>query len=70
VEHVSKSVLSFLGAGMPFGKFLQLDMAIWHTEECKVDYGVAIYWYSLGKTTSNIVPPGGMREVDVSDEES
>jgi len=41
---------------MPFGKSLKLDMEVWHTEECEMDYTVATYWYAFPETKSNILP--------------
>ncbi len=39
---------------MPFGKSLQVDMEIWHWEECEVDYSVATYWYARPGATCNV----------------
>ncbi len=41
---------------MPFGKSLQVDMEIWHWEECEVDYSVATYWYARTGTECNAEP--------------
>ena len=38
---------------MPFGSSLQLDMEVWHWEECEMGYGVSVYWYGFADTTSN-----------------
>ncbi len=42
--------------GMPFGESLQVDMEIWHWWDCRMDYGVATYWYGLPGAESNHQP--------------
>ena len=45
---------------MPFGRSLQLDMEVWSGTDCDMGYGVGMYWYDDGATTSNRKPdPGG-----------
>ncbi len=41
---------------MPFGPSLQVDMEIWHSKECRIDYAAAAYWYGRPGTTSNRAP--------------
>jgi len=41
---------------MPFDKSLQVDMEIWHWEQCEVDYSAATYWYAQPGTTGNVDP--------------
>lgn len=41
---------------MPFESSLQLDMEIWHWEECDMGYAVGIYWYGDLNTKSNREP--------------
>jgi hypothetical protein len=41
---------------MPFGSSLQLDMEVWHWEDCEIGYGVGAYWYGFADTTSNRKP--------------
>ena len=38
---------------MPFGESLQVDMEVWHWEECEMAYSVATHWYGLGETETN-----------------
>ncbi len=49
---------------MPFGTSLQLDMEVWHWDECDMAYGVGTYWYAAAATTSNCKPdPEGAVEI-------
>ena len=41
---------------MPFAKSLQLDMEVWSGTDCDMGYGVGMYWYGFGDTTSNRQP--------------
>ena len=41
---------------MPFGSSLQLDMEVWSWTDCKMGYGVGMYWYGDAGTTSNRKP--------------
>ncbi|SHJ03899.1 glycoside hydrolase family 172 protein [Pseudozobellia thermophila] len=41
---------------MPFETSLKLDMEIWSWTDCEMGYGVGVYWYGDGQTTSNRVP--------------
>lgn len=41
---------------MPFGSSLQLDMEVWAGMNCKMGYGVGVYWYGDADTTSNRKP--------------
>ena len=41
---------------MPFATSLQLDMEVWSWTDCKMGYGVGMYWYGDADTTSNRKP--------------
>ena len=41
---------------MPFATSLQLDMEVWSWTDCKMGYGVGVYWYGDADTTSNRKP--------------
>lgn len=41
---------------MPFTESLQLDMEVWSWTDCKMGYGVGIYWYGDADATSNRKP--------------
>jgi hypothetical protein len=41
---------------IPFNSSLQLDMEVWSGTDCKMGYGVGVYWYGDAETTSNRKP--------------
>jgi hypothetical protein len=41
---------------MPCTTSLQVDMEIWHSQNCQVDYAVGTYWYGFADTTATRGP--------------
>ncbi|MBL1217285.1 MAG: DUF2961 domain-containing protein [Planctomycetes bacterium] len=41
---------------IPFTRSFQMDMEVWHWQECDVTYNATTYWYARPGATSNLVP--------------
>ena len=41
---------------IPCVRSLQVDMEVWHSADCSVDYAVCTYWYGFAETTCNRGP--------------